>query len=264
MDCHWHRELEFIVIQEGEMTYHVNDKDYFLSRGDGLFVNTNRLHFGGPGTYRAVECFYFCLLLHPSLLCADPYIENRFVHPLLYNSRYDALFFPAGKKDWRGEASVRITALAELTMKSPDDSALKLQTDFYALWSLIFTNTAALEEGLEETSGLREDAALKRMLSFIQKNYAEKISLDDVAKAGRVCRSKCSLLFKQILRQSAFDYLLNFRVRKSIGLLSNDGMSITDVAVSSGFSGSSYYGEIFKRITGISPGEYRRKLRGGP
>jgi hypothetical protein len=100
MDCHWHRDLEFIVIQEGKMIYHVNDKDYSLSRGDGLFVNTNRLHFGGPGTHGAVECFYISLLLYPSLLCADPYIENHFVNPLLYDSRYDALLFPAGKKGW--------------------------------------------------------------------------------------------------------------------------------------------------------------------
>jgi AraC-like DNA-binding protein len=38
-------------------------------------------------------------------------------------------------------------------------------------------------------------------------------------------------------------------------------MSITDAATASGFSGTSYYGEIFKRVSGISPGEYRRKLR---
>jgi AraC-like DNA-binding protein len=196
------------------------------------------------------------------LLCAYPYIENRFVNPLLYDSRYDTLLFPAGKKSWQGEASARITALAELTMKSPDDSALEVQSGFYDLWSLLFTNTVALE-GSKETNGLREDAPLKRILSFIQKKYTEKISLDDIAKAGRVCRSKCCLLFKRTLRQSVFDYLLNFRIRQSLSLLSSDGMSITDVAIVSGFSGTSYYGEIFKRITGISPGEYRRKLRTG-
>ncbi|MFP3043790.1 helix-turn-helix domain-containing protein [Treponema primitia] len=36
---------------------------------------------------------------------------------------------------------------------------------------------------------------------------------------------------------------------------------ITEVALASGFSKASYYGEIFKRVTGISPGKYRRKLR---
>jgi AraC-like DNA-binding protein len=147
-------------------------------------------------------------------------------------------------------------------MKSPDDSTLNVQSGFYDLWSLLFTNTVALD-GSKETNGFREDAALKRMLSFIQKNYAEKIKLDDIAKTGRVCRSKCCLLFKQTLRQSVFEYLLNFRIRQSLGFLSNDEMSITDAAAASGFSGTSYFGEIFKRITGISPGEYRKKMRTG-
>jgi transcriptional regulator GlxA family with amidase domain len=40
-------------------------------------------------------------------------------------------------------------------------------------------------------------------------------------------------------------------------------MSITDVAITVGFSGTSYYGEIFKRIAGISPSKYRQKLRDG-
>jgi hypothetical protein len=83
-DCHWHRDLEFIVVLEGEMTYHVNDREYSLRKGDGIFVNTNRLHFGAAGELGgATECVFLCLLLHPSLLCAHPYIENSFVNPLL-------------------------------------------------------------------------------------------------------------------------------------------------------------------------------------
>jgi AraC-like DNA-binding protein len=47
----------------------------------------------------------------------------------------------------------------------------------------------------------------------------------------------------------------------AFGAVSDDGMSITDVAAAAGFSGASYYGELFKRTTGTSPGEYRRRLR---
>jgi YesN/AraC family two-component response regulator len=99
------------------------------------------------------------------------------------------------------------------------------------------------------------------MLSFIQGHYREKISLDAIAGAGGICRSKCCFLFKQILRQTVFEYLMRFRIRRSFSLLSDEGLSITEAAIASGFSGASYYGEIFKRVTGISPGEYRRKLR---
>jgi transcriptional regulator GlxA family with amidase domain len=40
-------------------------------------------------------------------------------------------------------------------------------------------------------------------------------------------------------------------------------MNITETAFASGFSASSYYGEIFRRLLGMSPGEYRRKFRAG-
>jgi AraC-like DNA-binding protein len=264
-DCHWHRDLEFILVLEGEMTYHVNGRLFPLARGDGIFVNSNQLHFGSPGEHGPVECVFRSLLIHPSLLCADPYIEGRFVNPLLYDTRYDTIFFPAPRtspraEDWREEASVKIAALAELCMRAPDDSALEVQSRLYELWSLFFTHTVAASEPAE--SGVpRGDTALKRMLSFIQGHYGEKINLDAVAGAGGVCRSKCCLLFKQALRQTVFEYLLHFRARRSLSLLADEALSITEVAAASGFSGPSYYGEIFKRISGISPGEYRRRLR---
>jgi transcriptional regulator GlxA family with amidase domain len=62
-----------------------------------------------------------------------------------------------------------------------------------------------------------------------------------------------------------FDYLLHFRIRQSLSLLTNETLSITEVALASDFSAASYYGEIFKRLLGMSPGEYRRKfLTGDP
>jgi AraC-like DNA-binding protein len=276
-DCHWHPDLEFIVILEGEMTYHVNDRMYPLREGDGMFVNTNRLHFGAarePGSFN--KCVFLCLLLHPSLLCAHPYIEKRFVNPLLYDSRFDALFFPAPADraagtpaaDWRMQALERIRALAELAMQAPDDSALEIQSRFYGLTSLLFANTVALEDTAkgraagdsEKSAPYRDDRAIKRMISFIQKHFNEKITLDDIAYAGMVCRSKCCRLFKRSLRKSVIDYLLHFRIRQSLPLLANETLSITDAALASGFSSASYYGEIFKRLLGMSPGEYRRRL----
>jgi AraC-like DNA-binding protein len=268
-ECHWHQDLEFIVILKGEMTYHVQDQVYPLGKGDGIFVNANRLHFGAaeePDHPR--ECVFLCLLLHPSLLCAHPYIENRFVNPLLYDKRFDALFFSPAADDAGFAAQVvgRIRALAELTRQSPDDSALEAQSRFYDLMSLLFANTVVLENASGEKGKAipyREDLAIKQMISFIQKNFSEKITLDDIAHAGMVCKSKCCRIFKQSLRKSVFDYLLHFRIRQSLSLLANETASITEVAYASGFSAASYYGEIFKRLLGMSPGEYRRKFRAG-
>jgi AraC-like DNA-binding protein len=273
-DCHWHPDLEFTVVLEGEMTYQVNGNLYHLRKGDGLFVNANRFHFGaGTSEYGdSPECVFHCLRFSPTLLCAHPYIEERFVNPLLYDSRFDALFFPAPESGmdtgddrvngWKVQILERVKGIMALTIKVPDDSALETQSLLFDLWALLFANTIDHVKDEKITATL-EDLTIKRMLSFIQKNFSEKITLKDIAEAGIVCRSKCCRIFKQALRTSVFDYLLNFRIRQSLAFLRNESMSISDVALASGFSAVSYYGEIFKRLLGMSPGEYRRKFRAG-
>ena len=278
-DCHWHQDIEFIVVLEGEMIYHVNDHRYPLGKGDGIFVNANRLHFGAADDAASAaaeagalkggapaECVFICLLLHPSLLRAHPYIESHFVNALLYDKRFDALFFPAAAADWKAQVLTRIRELAELTRQAADDSALEALGRFYDLWALLFANTIhggeTKKTGEKSTAG-GEDLAIKRMIGFMQNNFSKKITLSDIAKTGMVSESKCCRIFKKALRKSVFDYLLHFRIRQSLSLLADESMNITEVAFASGFSASSYYGEIFKRILGMSPGEYRRKFRAG-
>jgi transcriptional regulator GlxA family with amidase domain len=102
------------------------------------------------------------------------------------------------------------------------------------------------------------------MIGFIQHHFNEKITLDEISHAGMVSKSKCCRIFKQSLRKSVFDYVLHFRIRQSLSLLTNEALSITEVALASGFSAASYYGEIFKRLLGMSPSEYRRQFHAVP
>ncbi|MDR1412222.1 MAG: helix-turn-helix transcriptional regulator, partial [Spirochaetaceae bacterium] len=90
----------------------------------------------------------------------------------------------------------------------------------------------------------------------------EKITLDDIAASGMMCRSKCCHLFKQILRRTIFEYLLHYRIRKSLSLLTDTGMSITEIAGQCGFNSASYYTEIFNKITGMAPRDYRKTKSG--
>jgi AraC-like DNA-binding protein len=96
------------------------------------------------------------------------------------------------------------------------------------------------------------------MIGYIQKHYAEKITLHDIATAGLMCRSKCCQLFQQTLHQTPFEYLLRYRVQKSLSLLARNNLTITAIALACGFSGASYYTEVFHKIMGISPSAYRK------
>ncbi|HIS27522.1 MAG TPA: helix-turn-helix transcriptional regulator [Candidatus Pullilachnospira intestinigallinarum] len=93
----------------------------------------------------------------------------------------------------------------------------------------------------------------------ICQNYRKKLSLQEIAEAGNVSRNKCCSLFKQFVNQTPLEFLNSYRLESSIPLLLDTSRSITEVALSSGYQGSSYYAEIFRRYKGLSPSEYRKK-----
>ncbi len=61
--------------------------------------------------------------------------------------------------------------------------------------------------------------------------------------------------------QSPNLYLNQYRLTKSAELLRETTMSITEIALSTGFSGASYYAETFRKWAGISPGEFRKNSK---
>lgn len=251
--CHWHSDLECIIVLEGAMHYFVNEKVYRLSQGAGIIVNANRLHFG----YGAddSDCVFVVLLLHPSLLGGNAYIESHYLNPLLYDADSDAILLSEDVA-WHRQALLLIKTLFQLGQEQPTHYEFQIHIQFASLWLLLYENTVA-KNGLHQGTSA-SSSHLKDMIGYIQKHYPEKISLHDIASAGLMCRSKCCSLFKQTLHQTPFEYLLHYRIQKSLSLLADGNLTITAIAAACGFSGASYYTEVFGKIIGISPSAYRK------
>jgi AraC-like DNA-binding protein len=252
--CHWHSDLEFIIILKGSMIYTVNDTQYMLSEGMGIMVNSNRLHFNS--SLNNNDCTYIVLLLSPSFLGVNSYIESTYVNTLLYDAGSDAILF-APEICWNKQALDFINAIFQLCHVQPERYELQVLSNFYSLLSLLYENTI-VKKGYNKNEP-RDFDILKDMIGYINTHYTEKVSLIDIASAGMVCRSKCCNMFKEILHQTPFEYLQNYRIQKSIQLLSDKTLSIIDISVECGFNGASYFTEVFKKITGMLPSDYRKK-----
>ena len=105
---------------------------------------------------------------------------------------------------------------------------------------------------------------MHRMVGFIQKNYSAKISLNDIAYAGMVCKSGCCELFKLYVHKTPFNYLNEYRISKGKDLLDNSELNMAEIAAACGFESSSYFADLFHRQYGCSPRQYRnqRKTKG--
>lgn len=251
---HWHEDLEFIVILSGHMLYNVNGNVIRLCRGEGIFVNAKQLHYGYSNDFS--ECEFLCILLHSSLLCVSPQLERTYITPILSNTTFPFCIFNQDG-GWKEEILTTLVKIYEC-FGSPSD-LLKIQGFFYQIWAALYEH--APKEEADALPHCQHLDTLREMIDFIQTHYKEKIALDDIAQAGKVCKSSCCHIFQSYLNQTPNVYLTNYRLKKSIDLMHITNMSITEICYESGFSGASYYAELFRKYLGISPSQYRQKIR---
>lgn len=111
-----------------------------------------------------------------------------------------------------------------------------------------------VDERAEGTSTL-----LDQIEEYIEQNYRNKISLDEIAVALHVNRSYLSRFYKSKTGVNLFDKILNKRMEAAKELLRNTDMRTYEISEAVGIEDAGYFSKTFKKITGISPKEYRKQ-----
>lgn len=249
---HWHDDIEFIIVLQGEMNYNINGEVIAIGQGEGVFVNSRQLHYGFSES--RTECEFICILLHPMLLCVTQSLEQKFIVPLLNSQNLPYLKLSA-ETAWQKEM---LGCIMDIYGARNDETApIKIISLFLKIWSLVYENSE-----IATMPKVRNDdlTIIKNMVGYIQKYYCEKITLDDIAAAGAVGQSKCCKLFDRYIGFTPNAYLIKYRLNQSTWYLKNTDMTITEIAQAVGFSGSSYYAEAFRKWYGVSPSEYRKMV----
>lgn len=96
-------------------------------------------------------------------------------------------------------------------------------------------------------------------LHFIESNYADKITISDIAEAVSISPYYLSKLFKTEIGTSIIHYLNELRIKKAIMLLENTNLKVYEIAQYVGIESYRYFTITFRKITGKSPIDYRKK-----
>ncbi len=95
----------------------------------------------------------------------------------------------------------------------------------------------------------------------MHKNFNQEITLDKLSELFYLNPSYCSTLFKKHTGTNYSLYLNKLRIDKASQLLLDEGLSISLIARTVGFSNEEYFFRVFKKITGQTPSEFRRRPR---
>ena len=250
---HWHPEIEITYVRKGTMCYKVNNLVYHLKEGDIVFNNSGALHSGTMENQE--DCAYIPVTFDSRLIYGffQSTINSKYVDPVIQDSMLPAICIDQSEswhKPFR-EYLLRIIALDE---KKPDFYELDITICLQSMWRLLLEHIT-YEPQVSRENSLEYDR-IKKILSYIEENYQNKITLNDIAGHIHLCESECTRLFKRHMNTTLFAFLQEYRIERSLEFLQDD-QPVSAVADKAGFSDPNYYSKVFAKIKGCSPREYR-------
>lgn len=102
-----------------------------------------------------------------------------------------------------------------------------------------------------------------KAISYIEENFDEKITVDDIAAYVYMNKSYLSEVFTQQVGVSIGSYIEKVRMQAAIEILAQDDKNIAEVAQQIGYSSQSYFTKVFNKYTGMPPKEYQRTFGKG-
>ena len=247
---HWHDELEIIYIKQGALQITINGQDYQGTAGSIFLVNPRELHLMGSSD---LSVAYYTLLFPLEFISfqSRDELETTLLQPL----RSGQLIFEHEISDTTLKNKL-CSILDEITAINLETSSMKqLKTRILLLQFL--QQIVEYPSLIVPASGSKTDMQ-KELLVYIQQHYTDKITLQDLAEQFHLSEKYISRYFKEHFYLTFSDYVNHLRLTHAKKLLETTELSVTEIALCSGFPNVSYFIRTFKTCYEKPPLKYRK------
>lgn len=252
---HWHSELELIYIASGACIYRTLRKEYRLQAGDAIYLNPGTLHALEPIQDNTVS--YANLFDRTFLSGTDgSYFDLHYIAPVFHQKAVEAI--PIYHNT---EGTEQILEMIRQTIivcrDEPPFFALTLRNILSEIWKYLYQRVQEYNPRQIESQAELNDIRVKQMLLYIMEHYQSKISTAELASFVNISERECYRLFKLYLKQTPNLFIQSYRIQKAKTLLLTTQMPVTEISSATGFESISYFSKIFKRLTSMTPSEFR-------
>lgn len=238
---HWHENFEICRVENIPCSFRIDGKLYRAEVGDILVIPPHIVHqfiIEKSGTNITVLQFPIKVLLGlgKSIKPLEHYISSV---------------------DFSAEFKEKLNLLFSLMLKE--------KAEIYADNNLYFGSVVVALYALLQSKFSTHDSHDKKhrdeffkMVDYINRNYKEEINLNSLAADLYISRNHASDLFKKYSGISVNDYINTLRIRAANSMI-KEGSTISNAALSSGFSCIRTFNNVYKNIMGFSPSEFLNK-----
>lgn len=257
---HRHTEFEISLILSGKGIYNTDLGNFEFYTGDIFLFSTNEYH----NISDVLECdgqSYLQILniqFAPAFIyTADNLQDTMFMNIFLNRTeRFRNLL----TRDNPYTEQIRqkfISIKKECELKEPCYYT-EVRNEIISILITIFRNYDYADSKQPSTSIYNDINGLQKAIAFINENYCEEISLDDISAAAYISKFHFIRLFKSTYNMTVWDYINIKRIDKAVSLLTASNETMISIASRSGFNSPANFNRIFKKVTGLTPKEYRQ------
>lgn len=258
---HKHDFIEIFYVISGKGRHVVGDTSYDISRGDLFVINYDVPHSFEPLDENENQLVVYNCIFMPEFLDASLFTGIHFED---VTSSY--LFKSLFPEDHRPDPDVKLkgadfTEIGELFSKMYNE--YKFMKKGYCdiirayLIELIVKIFRNIDQNPDAKRNGKNSEIMDKTIEYLKSNYTQDISLSDLAMRSFFSKNYFSKLFKEVTGLNVSDYIQKIRVEEACTLLVNTKLKVVDIALQVGFNDIKFFYEVFKRITGKTPGEYR-------
>ncbi len=257
---HYHDTIELFILTEGTRYFFVDRMIHVIRGGTAILIPPGQIH--KTSTY-GEDCKHRRFLLQFSREGAEAMISSvyatsfdefcqRYNGPVSFRPEvWDQVLLSINRikeefgKDDPYLPQVRLQALELLSLYTKEkDHADHLEKEN--------------QEPLSLASGVHN--SIQQVIEYLNDHYMDDILLDDLSKKFFISRGYLTRNFRQVTGVTIVQYLTVVRIRKACQLLKETSLNITEIAEQCGFSNTTYFENVFRRLRSMTPGQYRKKV----
>lgn len=254
---HWHEELEFIFVEDGVMEVILNSKVVEVTKGQFIFINSGDLHqvtSTGPSIHHAI-------VFHPQILNFDyPDKSQTSIISPITNGYFRFPLFTQIEGQFKKYIADRLINIISKYKTESEISALSIKILLLEIILGLFERKLFSEL---QTNVKEKQENIKKVLTYIQDHYFNKILLEDLAYLLNMNKNYFSKYFHEAVGKTPITYINEYRCEKAAELLKSSDLKVLDISFMVGFENFSYFIRKFKENKRYSPIQYRKKFNMG-
>lgn len=265
---HFHESYEFYFLLEGERYYFIDSETYYVKTGMIVLVGKNQVH---KTSVAGDQSYHNRILLQLDEREWDWYLKKSSLPSLEELVRLCEHVLVCQDEDFRRILMLLEEIKQEFRLKR-ECFAAAVRMKIIEILIVMYRNRRQVQDFSQErqgsgrmTSCFRADTVqhkkVHEVAEYLQKCCETKESIEEIGHRFYVSKSYLSRIFKEVTGFTLNEYQTLARIRRTQELLSETGLSVTEIADLAGFESITYFERVFKKYTGKRPLQYRKECR---